>query len=228
MKFYNRLCGSLLAVIAAGSIGCGQTMRPFSHGDSQVISNDVSDSLAKAELAAKEANLAIQEANAIIEQITDENGNINIGLFKKPSGAQAQQAVGALGLLDPITNQLRSVFDKLFAKVMVVKEQFNKARQALNDALAKIDQTNPANAAMVAEIMAQLAKIDQLEAQFSTQMHSLASKLDLAIAGLDGIIKGAITFIPGWGSIIGLAIDFLVMGDIKALILELKTKLMAL
>ncbi len=230
MKYYNRLCGSVLAVIAAGSIGCGQTMRPFgySNGDDQVISNDVTDSLAKAELAAKEANLAIEEANAIIAQITDENGNINVGLFRKPSGAQAQQAVGAMGLLDPLTNQLRAVFDKLFAKVLVVKQQFGKARQALNDALAKIDQTNPANAAMVAEIMAQLAKIDQLEAQFSTQMHSLASKLDLAISGLDGILKGVITFLPGWGSLIGLALDMLVMGDIKALILELKAKLMAL
>ncbi len=224
MKQFNWLSGSILAVIAAGSIGCGQTMRPYTHGDDSVIGSDVTDSLAKAELAAKDAQIAIEEANAIIAQITDENGNINIGLFKK---AAANEVV-AQGLLDPLVNQLRGVFDKLFAKVQLVKDQFAKARQALKDALAKLDQSNPANAAMVANIMAQLAKIDLLEAQFSTQMHSLASKLDLAVAGLDGIIKGAITFIPGWGSIIGLAIDMLVMGDIKALIMELKAKLMAL
>lgn len=225
MKRINWLCGSIIAVIAAGSIGCGQTLKPFNYnGDDLAIGNDVNDSLTKAELAAKDAQAAMDEANALIAQITDDNGNINIGLFKKP----AANNVTTQGLADPIINQLRQVFDKVFAKVQLVKDQFAKARQALNDALAKLDQTNPANQAMIANIMAQLAKIDQLEAQFSAQMHSLASKLDLAVAGLDGIIKGAITFIPGWGSIIGLALDMIVMGDIKAFIMEIKAKLMAL
>lgn len=225
MKFNNWLSGTIIAVIAAGSIGCGQTLKPFGYqGKDSALGGDVTDSLTKAEMAAKDAQMAMDEANALIAQITDENGNINIGLFKKPGA----NAVTTQGLLDPLTNQLRAVFDKVFAKVQLVKSQFALARQGLNDALAKIDQTNPANAAMVANIMAQLAKIDALEAQFSTQMHSLASKLDLAVAGLDAIIKGATTFIPGFGSIIGLAIDMFVMGDIKALILELKTKLMAL
>ena len=224
MKTTNWLLGSIIAILAAGSVGCGQSMRPYSaKGVDSSLTVESDNQMAKAEQAAKEAQAAIDEANALIDSITDKNGNINIGLFKKPSAD-----VQTKGLLDPITNQLRAVFDKVYEKVLLVKQTFAKARQSLNDALAKIDQSNPATQAQVALIMAQLAKIDQLEAAFSTQMHSLASKLDLATAGLDAIIKGLTTFIPGWGSIIGLALDFLVMGEVKTLIMELKAKLMAL
>jgi hypothetical protein len=224
MKTTNWLCGSLIAILAAGSIGCGQSLRPYSaKGVDTSLTVESEDQTSKAEQAAKDAQLAIDEANALIDSITDKNGNINISLFKKPTAD-----VQTKGLLDPLTEKLRAAFDKVYEKVVLVKSTFAKARQALNDALAKIDQSNPATQAQVALIMAQLAKIDQMEAMFSTQMHALASKLDLATAGLDAIIKGVTTFIPGWGSIIGLALDFLIMGDVKALILELKAKLMAL
>lgn len=225
MRTANWLSGSIVAVFAAGSIGCGNTMRPYKvEGVDTSITEQSDDQFAKAEQAAKDAQAAIDEANALIAEITDENGNINIGLFKKP----AANAVTTQALLDPIANKLRSVFDKIFAKALLVKQQFTNARTALNDALAKIDQTNPANAAQIALITAQLAALDKLEAQYSASMRTLASRLDLAVAGLDAIIKGVTTFIPGWGSIVGMALDFLVMGDLKALILELKTKLMAL
>ena len=225
MNTSNWLSVSIVAVLAAGSIGCGQTMRPYSvKGVDTSLNVESDDQMAKAEQAAKDAQVAIDEANVLIANITDDNGNINIGLFKKASNS----GVTTQALLDPISNHLRAVFDKVYAKILLVKQQFAVARQALNDALARIDQANPANAAQVALIMAQLAKIDQLEAQFSTSMRSLASKLDLATAGLDAIIKGVTTFIPGWGSLIGMALDFLIMGDIKALIMELKAKLMAL
>jgi len=225
MKARNWLSGSIIAVFAAGSIGCGNTMRPYKvEGVDTSLTIESDDQFAKAEQAAKEAQLAMDEANALIAEITDDNGNINVGLFKKASN----NTVTTQALLDPITNKLRAVFDKIYDKALLVKTQFAKARQALNDALAKIDQTNPANSAQIALITAQLAALDKLEAQYSTSMRSLASKLDLAVAGLDAIIKGVTTFIPGWGSLVGMALDFLVMGDLKNLILELKTKLMAL
>lgn len=225
MKTANWLCGSIVAVVAAGSIGCGNTMRPYQvEGVDTSLTVESDDQFAKAEQAAKDAQAAIDEANALIAEITDDNGNINVGLFKKP----AANSVSTQALLDPVTNKLREVFNKIYDKALLVKQQFAKSRQALNDALAKIDQTNPANAAQIALITAQLAALDKLEAQYSTSMRSLASKLDLAVAGLDAIIKGVTTFIPGWGSLIGMALDFLVMGDLKTLIMELKTKLMAL
>lgn len=217
--------GSVIAVIAAGSIGCGNTMRPYSSAKDvdATLTVESDDQMLKAEQAAKEASAAIDEANKAINEITDDNGNINVGLFKKPASGASTKS-----LLSPLTDKLREVFDKVYARVLVVKQTFGKARQALNDALAKIDQSNPVNSAQIAMIMANLAKLDQLEAQFSNSMHTLASKLDLAIAGLDSIISGVTTFIPGWGSLIGMALDMLIMGDVKGFILELKAKLMAL
>lgn len=225
MKAFNWLGSSIVVVLAAGSIGCGNTMRPYSSAKDidSTLTVESDDQMLKAEQAAKEAQAAIDDANKLINEITDDNGTINVGLFKKPAGGAS-----AKGLLDPITAKLREVFDQIYAKVLVVKQAFGKARQALNDALAKIDQSNPVNAAQVAMIMANLAKLDQLEAKFSESMHMLASKLDLAIAGLDSIITGVTTWLPGWGSLIGMALDMLVMGDVKAFILELKAKLMAL
>jgi hypothetical protein len=223
MKSANLFWGSVIAIIAVGSIGCSNSMRPYSSSSEKGSNGGMSvedDAMMKAEQAAKDAQSALNEANAAIAEITDDSGNINVGLFRSSSTNNK--------LLSPLTDKLRAVFDKVYAKVLLVKTNFTKARTALNDALAKVDQSNPANAALVATIMANLAKLDQLEAQFSTTMHSLASKLDLAIAGLQGIIGGVITAIPGWGSIIGLALDYFVMGDVKAFILELKAKLMAL
>src|SRR5690606_20584798 len=102
------------------------------------------------------------------------------------------------------------------------------ARKLLADALGKIDQSNPANAALVQQIMSQMAKVDAMERQFSTSMHMLASKLDLAITGLDRLVSGVTSFIPGFGWIASLALDFLVMSDIKNFIYEIKMRLMAL
>jgi hypothetical protein len=201
-------------------------MRPYNSSKSVdgSLTEESDNGMMLAEQAAKEAQAAIDDANKMMAEITDENGTINVGLFKKASSAGTAQK----GLLDPLTNKIRAVFDQVYAKVLVVKISFAKAKQALNDALAKIDQSNPVNQAQIAMIMANLAKIDQLEAKFSESMHQLASKLDLAIAGLDSIITGVTTWLPGWGSLIGMALDMLVMGDIKAFILELKAKLMAL
>ncbi|MGE4131180.1 MAG: hypothetical protein AB7F86_06045 [Bdellovibrionales bacterium] len=224
MKLKNQFSTIMVVVFASSTFGCGQSFRAVpANQEFSSFNVETDDYLAKAEQAALDAQAAMDEAHALVAEITDENGNINIGLFKKPSSGASTQA-----LLDPVINQLRAAFDKIFAKVKVVKDQIGLARQTLNDALAKLDPNNPAHAAQIELIKAQLAKIDQLEAQFSASMHALASKLDLAIAGLDGVISGLVTFIPGWGSLVGLALDFLVMGDVKAVILELKAKLMAL
>lgn len=182
---------------------------------------DSDNEMTKAELAAQDAQGAIDQANAALAEVTDDNGTINVGLFKSTGTSNK-------GLAAPIVEKLTALFDKVFAKAGLVKDAFAKARQALNDALAKIDQSNPANQAQVALIMANLAKIDQLEAKFSEAMHTLASKLDLAVSGLDGILSGLTTWLPGWGSLIGMVLDMVFMQDIRDFILELKAKLMAL
>jgi hypothetical protein len=67
-----------------------------------------------------------------------------------------------------------------------------------------------------------------MERTFSASMHQLASKLDLAIAGLDKLVSGVTSFIPGFGWIANLALDYLVMSDVKNFIYEVKMRLMAL
>ncbi len=109
-----------------------------------------------------------------------------------------------------------------------MKQKFADARRLLASAMAKLDLNDPAQAKIADEIKKQLANIDVLEGKFSDTMHMLASKLDLATEGLDKIITGVTSSIPGWGSIIGLAIDYLVMNDVKALIQDLKARLLAL
>lgn len=212
----------MAALLAAGTIGCGQGMKPSGGTvESTAMVANADDQIAKAEKAASEAKIAIDEANSLIAQITDDNGNIKISLF------QMLGSVGSGAGLNPLTAKLRAAFDKIFQKVTTVKQQFGVARQALKDALAKLDQNNPILASQIAVVTANLAKLDDLEVKFSVSMHLLASKMDLATKGLDLLVKGVTSFIPGFGAIVGLAIDFLVMDDVKMLILELKMKLMA-
>lgn len=225
MKSLNIITRGLIVAMVVTSIGCGQGFRVQGSGNS-VGSNstDISAELEKAESASKAAQQAMAEADQVIRTITDEKGNINLGLFMKSSSQEVQAA----GILSPITDQLRKVFDTVFSKAEAVKAQFNAARASLADALGKLDVNNPVHAAAIEQIKAQLAKIDALEAQFKAAMASLASKLDIAVTALSGLISGATTFIPGWGSIIGLAIDFFVMSEVKGLIAELKARLLAL
>lgn len=209
-------------LVAASTVGCGQGMKPSGGSpETAAMVANTDDQIATAEKAALEAKSAIDEANALITQITDENGNIKIGLF------QLLGSAGSGSGLNPLTAKLRVAFDKIFEKVATVKRQFGVARQTLKDVLAKLDQNNPTLAAQIAVVTANLAKLDDLEIKFSVSMHMLASKMDLATKGLDLLVKGVTSFIPGFGAIVGLAIDFLVMDEVKMLILELKLKLMA-
>lgn len=227
MKPMKKIVGLVMMGLAVSSIGCGQGFRSLganSVSGQSASGSDISDALAKAEQASLAAQKAMADADAVIRTITDDNGNINLGLFMDSKSGD----VAAAGILSPITDQLRSVFDTVFSKAAAVKAQFTAARLALTEALAKLEQANPAHATAIQQIMAQMAKIDMLEAQFKTAMISLAGKLDIAVTALEALISGATTFIPGWGAIIGLAIDFLVMGDVKALIAELKARLLAL
>lgn len=233
MNRANQLCSlSLAAVFAVSSIGCGQGFKTSSANQSKAtetgglsVTPDISASLKKAEEAAASAQTAMVDANNALKEIQDENGNINLGLFIRP---QTSSKVEVQSLLSPVIDKLKAVFDTVFAKVALVKQKFADARRLLADAMAKLDLNDPAQAKIADEIKKQLANIDALEAKFTDAMRMLASKLDLAMVGLDKIITGVTSSIPGWGSIVGLAIDYLFMSDVKALIQDLKARLLAL
>lgn len=222
---------SLMAILAVGLMGCGQGFQVNGAGSTGGALNngeiesttgvDVQNEMLKAEAAAKEAELAINEVNALLAEITDKNGNVNIGFFQK-SETQTK------GILDPILAKLRTKFNELFAKVVAVKAKFTEARAQLNAALAKLDQNDPAQALLYQQVKSQLVKVDAMEAQFSASMHTLAGKLDLVTVALQKLISGVTSFIPGFGWVVDLAIDFLLMGDVKAFIAEVKAQLLAL
>lgn len=223
---------TLAVIFSVSSIGCGQGFKTSGApqaktGDSGGLSTgtEISTSLKKAEEAAASAQVAINEANDALKEIQDESGNINLGMFIK---SQTASKVELQSLLSPVIDKLKSVFDTVFAKVDLVKQKFSDARRLLADAMAKLDANDPAQARVIEEIKKQMVNIDKLEAKFSAAMHMLASKLDLAVVGLDKIITGVTSSIPGWGSIVGLAIDYLFMSDVKTLIQDLKARLLAL
>jgi hypothetical protein len=225
--YVNNCVRGLIVLAAVSAIGCGQGFKSGSSASGNSAAStiaNIDDQLAKANQAAKDAQTAMGEAQDAIDQITDANGNINISLFTKSSSSQVQSS----GLLAPLVAKLQPLFDNVFNKVNMVEQQFAAARLALADALGKLNQNDPAQAALVAKVQAQLAQIDALEASFRDKVHALAGKLTLAITGLDKIINGVTSFIPGFGWLASWALDMFVMDDVKNLILDLQTKLLAI
>ena len=160
-KNLNLITGSVLVVFAASLVGCSQgfeSQGKITTNGAQAV--DISSEMSKAEQANQAALSAITDANNALKDITDANGNINVGLFSKSS---ASADVTSQGLLTGIIEKLRPKFEQLFSKVTAVKAKFTEARALLAAAMAKLDQSNPAHAVMIQEIMGQLAKIDAME-----------------------------------------------------------------
>lgn len=185
---------------------------------------DVKSQLDDAEKATADAETAMAEAQAAIASISDANGNIDIDLFSANSGVAPQ------GVLSPVLDKLKTVFDTVLSKVQMVTQKFDLARGALQDALTKLDPSRPAEAAMITQITQALAKIDFLESQFHSVLQMLASKLDIATAALDNLMNQACSFIPvpGLCAIAGVLVDTFLMNDVKALIAHFKAQLLAL
>ncbi len=231
MKFI--LLGSVLVM---GLTGCGQGYKTNTSSLNQKSSSpqgsetlgdtgksDSTEAIQQAQKAAVSAEQAMADAQAAVKSITDENGKIKLSLFTSKDGDSTQ----AQGLLAPIVNKLRAAFDKVFSKVELAKAQFNQARGQLADVLARLDQANPNHSAQIQELMAQIARLDVLEGQLSARMHSLASKMDLVLVGIQTLVATATSAIPGFGMIAGLLIDMYLLDDVKALIAEIKMRLLS-
>ncbi len=227
-KQMSFVTGSVLAVIAASTIGCGQGMKSTGLPSEKVAASssnteEIAAVIQKAEKANLEAKAAIDEANATLLTIQDENGNIKIDLFQK-ANAPAQTK----GLITPLIEKFRGPFDILIAKGVLVRSKFNDARQMLLSALSRLDDKDPAQAALISEVMKQLASIEKMEITFRTSMFKLCGQLDTAVDGLEKIISGVTSFIPGWGWVVNLGLDFLVMSDVRDFAMEVKFKLMGI
>lgn len=214
-----------MLVAATSLVGCGQGMQ--SSGLEKGVGAqevDVSADLKAAEEATNDAMAAMAEADEAMKSLQDENGEINISLFQNKNKSEVQSQA----LLAPIIDKLRPAFDKVFEKILVVKAKFNEARGKLVDALTKLDPNIPAQAMMIEQIKKALAQIDQMEQQFRVQMVNLTGKLDQAVDALTKIISRITNFIPGWGWVVDLFIDFAVMSDVRDFVNEIKMKLLTL
>jgi len=229
-QFRRILLSVLIVMISIGLIGCGQGFK------SNVISGggalggkiesvaDVKAQIDEAQKATDDAQNAMAEAQAAIASITDKNGNLDINVFS------ASSTVAPQGVLSPILDKFRTVFDTVISKIQLVKGKFDEARAALVSAMAKLDPNNPAHQALIAQIQNGLAMLDNLEMQFHNTMQMLASKLDIATAAIDDLVaKGcALIPIPGLCQIAGVLVNMLILDDVKNLIAEFKAKLLAL
>jgi hypothetical protein len=227
MKPMNYIVGCTLLAVSLTTIGCGSGFKASGMGVSNgAQSVSIDSEIARAQAATQSAQQAIDDANAVVRTLMDDQGNINLGLFLTGDAGSANAK--ATGLLSPIIDQLNSVFNQVFAKATAVKQQFEDARNALNAALVQLSANDPTQAAQIAQIQAQLGQIDAMEAAFRTSMQMLATKLGQASTALQSLISGATSFIPGWGAIVNLAINFFVMDDVNNLIATIQAKLLSL
>lgn len=235
-QFRRILINILIVTTSIGLIGCGQGFKSQALSSSQGLGgviqpiNDLADVKAQmdeAQKATDEAQLAMSEAEAAIASISDSNGNINVDVF---SASGSSSSVTTQGVLAPIVNKFKTVFDTVFSKVQMVKQKFDMARAALATAMAKLDPSNPAHAALIAQIQTALAGIDNMEMQFRNAMQMLAGKLDIALAAIDKLVAAGCSFIPvpGLCAIAGIFVDMFILDDVKNLIYDFKAKLLAL
>jgi hypothetical protein len=213
-------------IFTSTTVGCGQAFKGATGTGTTTSSSqsvNIDNQLQKAADASAQAQQAMVDAQAAVATLLDSSGNLNLSLFGSSSSSQT----GTSGLLQPLIDKLNGVFDQVFAKINTVKAQFTAARTALASALAQLSAADPTQAAQIAMIQAQLAKVDALETQFQTMVHSLADKLDLVSAALDKAVNSATSLIPGWGVILGIAVDMFVLSDVKNLISSLKARLLA-
>ena len=216
------------AGLTVGLTGCGSGFKAGTASDNvsaAAVKANIDDQMNKAQQATKDAQLAIADAQVAIASISDKNGNIKVGLFSKATSETQTQ-----GLLSPLLDRLQPVFDKVYAKGLLVKQRFDSARISLADAISKLDKNNPAQAAQIQTVMDEMAQIDQLELQFQTSMHTLASRLNYAMNAIDKLVSAATSLIPipivGW--IAGMAIDYFIVDDVKTMIQNFQLKLMSI
>lgn len=223
--FKQRLALGLALVLLTANIGCGQGFKGQGVAGESGSAWSVDDTMSKAAVASQAAQKAMLDANSALSDIMDDQGNIKLNVFSR--SAQTNAASG--GLMGPLLEKLNTVFNSLFEKVAVVKEQFALARTLLNSAISKLNPSNPLQAAQIAQIRMQLSNIDLLEQQFSNSLHLLAGKLDLATNALDKLIQAGTSLIPipGLGSVAGVLIDLFVTGEVKNYIASVKLRLLS-
>lgn len=222
-KQLHRIVCALVAIMTASSVGCSSGFRS-GNGSSPVTSSSTGgatadDQVTKSKAAALEGQKAMESATTALSSMTTATGTIDLSIFENNTGA-------AGGVLAPIIAKLQPIFDEAYAKVQMVKTQFDASKAAIAAQLAKLDPADP----MYALLSKELTTLTDLETQFDTQVHALADRLLLVNSQIDGLVAQATAAIgiPGISIIAGILIDTFIINDVKKLITDLHDKLMAL
>jgi hypothetical protein len=218
------IASAFLASSIFATVGCGQGLKSTSPGRTVAEHQaNVDKQMDQAEKAAADAQDALVAAQTVLAQISDANGNFNLGLF---SGLKGKMSLG--NILGPVADKLTEVFDQVYEKLALLKTKYGEARLALADAMGKLDASDPTQAKLIAQINSQMGRLDDLEKQYTSAIHKLARKLDLVERSIDKLVSGVTSSIPGFGAILGLALDYLVLDDIYAVIDGFQQKLLDL
>ncbi len=129
--------------------------------------------------ANQSAEDSIAEAEAAIESIMDENGNIKMQ-SQSSDKVQAQLF---------ISSKIADALDKVKLALDKVPEAFKLARTKLADAIAKLDANNPSHQVLIAKSMKLMEQIDKMEAHVNSLKKVLRQKINLVIQKLDVVIR---------------------------------------
>ncbi|NCN39701.1 hypothetical protein GW916_00470 [bacterium] len=165
-----------------------------------------------------ESKVAMDEARAILAKFSNPNGSIKLwSLLTSSSSSVQSQSIFI------IYEKLSEVLDKVYQKVAVVKDKFNKARAVLAVEAAKLDPLRPDHQMVLAQINQMMSQIDRAESQFSMALGQLAGQLDLVNNGIDMLSSSAGGLFPGAGIIVSMLTN-----QVKMAITEFQTKLRSL
>lgn len=149
------------------------------NGGSNIPTPDTGVDLQKIQAETDEAEQALQEALQVIEDMSNDDGSINL-----PSGmgtASVQDEVQTQFLLDPV----KQVFNRVLDAIDRVRDILDQARAKIEDVKAKLDPSNPAHQQAIAKLDELLGKLDMVEAKFGQVLSMVVERVDDLLGKID-------------------------------------------
>lgn len=208
----------LVVALAVGLTACGQGMKSSQNGSSSSLSSPVNNELPQIEFEKIEADTLAAEA-ALVEAEAAINESVGPRLQLSSSSSQVISEKSLTGVPEKLREALNKVYAKLTIPVAKAKEAVEKGRAKLVEQMAKLDPKNPLHIPLIIKITELMAKLDALEGRFGGVYDILASKVDLVVDKLDGLIakidlKNPLLWIP-----------LMELQEIKSVVVEFKEKL---
>lgn len=213
MKVTPRLLSVLVVVLSAVSVACSNGMQPYS-SQSSLNSDPAVGTLPqtdfnKLETSTALASQSVVDADKILSSLIGLNGG-----FQLPS-LPVGQGFGGF-----VSSRIKPLLDKVLTSVGQARLTLNTARQQIVDALSKLDQSNPAHAALISKMMEIMVKFDALEAKINAMKSALAGRVDLISNKID-------QFVSKLNPILQVLL-MIEVNNVKELLQDFKTRLLAL